>query len=225
MSKKYTIVVAGGTGSRMGNKIPKQFLNLAGTPIIVHTLRKFLSINDNHLILVLPNDAVSYWNQIKINFFEELKDIPYVIGGQTRFQSVRNGLGAIPNENGVVIVHDAVRPLISVNKIKECFDKASICKALILCVSPKDSLRILSEDNKSKAIDRTTIRIVQTPQAFDLKLLKKAYLQEEQNWFTDDASVVENLGNEIFLLEGEYSNIKITTPEDLDVAETLLKNN
>jgi 2-C-methyl-D-erythritol 4-phosphate cytidylyltransferase len=96
---------------------------------------------------------------------------------------------------------------------------------LILCVSPKDSLRILSEDNKSKAIDRTTIRIVQTPQAFDLKLLKKAYLQEEQNWFTDDASVVENLGNEIFLLEGEYSNIKITTPEDLDVAETLLKNN
>jgi 2-C-methyl-D-erythritol 4-phosphate cytidylyltransferase len=224
MSKHYAIIVAGGSGSRMNSETPKQFLLLANKPIILHTLEKFLAINDLNIILVLPKSSFAQWENIKKEFKFDNNRITVANGGATRFQSVKSGLANITEKNTIIAIHDAVRPFVSVADIELSLVLAEKHKAVVLAVEPKDSVRIIDAENQNSAIDRTKLRLVQTPQTFNGQLLQKAYLQTEESWFTDDASVVENLGNKIFIKLGSYQNIKITTPEDLFVAEQILIN-
>jgi 2-C-methyl-D-erythritol 4-phosphate cytidylyltransferase len=222
MSEKYAIIVAGGSGSRMKSEIPKQFLLLGGIPILVRTLQTFLSIENLHVILVLPQDSIAYWQNIKGDYFTEIHKIITVKGGNTRFQSVRNGLNSISDQEGLVAVHDGVRPFISKEIIENSFLVAGQKGSAVVAVDSKDSVRLL-ENEKNRAVDRNTVKLIQTPQTFDLGLLKKAFLTDEKPFFTDDASVVEYFGHEIFLVEGDYRNIKITTPEDILIGETFLR--
>jgi len=222
MPKKYAIIVAGGSGSRMKSEIPKQFLMLGGIPILVRTLNTFLTIENLEIILVLPSDSIGYWEKIKPVYFSENEKITTVVGGTTRFQSVNNGLKAIKANTGLVAVHDGVRPFITKAIIEDSFHLALEKGSAVVAVDSKDSVRFLDGVN-NKAIERNKVKIVQTPQTFDLELLKKAFLTEEKPYFTDDASVVEDFGHEIYLVDGDYKNIKITTPEDILVGEALLK--
>ncbi len=222
MSNKYSIIVAGGLGSRMNNLTPKQFLLLDNKPILIHTLEKFLAIENNKILLVLPLEHIQYWERIKMGYGKGISEIEVIVGGKTRFQSVKNGLGAIKEGIGLVAVHDGVRPLIEVDKINEAFELSKIKPAVVLAVDAKDSVRIVTKENENMAIDRKTVKLIQTPQVFNLKVFKKAYQQQELDWFTDDASVIENDGVRITLMEGNYSNIKITTSEDLILAHILL---
>lgn len=228
--RMFSIIVAGGSGSRMGAAIPKQFLPLANKPILVHTLERFLALAGNNIVLVLPASEISYWKteildkKISQPLLDNLHRITVVEGGQSRFQSVSNGLRAIAEEDGLVAVHDGVRPLIRPELLLESFEQAAVHKAVVLSVMLKDSARILDDQGHNKAIDRSRVRLMQTPQTFDLNLLKAAFRQKEQSFFTDDASVVEHYGHAITLIEGDYKNIKITTPEDLAMAEAFLSS-
>ncbi|AWV98683.1 2-C-methyl-D-erythritol 4-phosphate cytidylyltransferase [Arcticibacterium luteifluviistationis] len=228
MSKSiFSVIVAGGSGSRMKSVIAKQFLPLFDKPILSHTIEKFLQIPDNNIIVVLPESDMFFWEDI-IQSNETLLaavntgQIKSVVGGVTRFQSVNNGLNAIAETTGLVAIHDGVRPLISVEKIKDSFAQAQTSDSSILAVAVKDSVRVVKENGDSKIIDRSELRLIQTPQTFNLKLIKDAYALGELPHFTDDASVFEQAGHKVNLMEGEYKNIKITTPEDLAVAEALL---
>ncbi|MFN8429834.1 MAG: 2-C-methyl-D-erythritol 4-phosphate cytidylyltransferase [Spirosomataceae bacterium] len=222
MSEKYAIIVAGGSGSRMKSEMPKQFLLLGGIPILVRTLQTFLSIENLQVILVLPQDSIAYWQNIKGDYFTENHKIITVMGGNTRFQSVRNGLNSISDQEGLVAVHDGVRPFISKEIIENSFLVAGQKGSAVVAVDSKDSVRLMKNE-KNRAVDRNTVKLIQTPQTFDLGLLKKAFLTDEKPFFTDDASVVEYFGHEIFLVEGDYRNIKITTPEDILIGETFLR--
>ncbi len=220
---KYALVVAGGRGSRMGAEIPKQFLLLKGLPVLMHTLKAFRSIDDIHLILVLPEDQIMYWNQLcaKHNF-----SLPHqiVAGGETRFQSVKNGLQSISDSEALVAIHDGVRPLVSIDIIKESYKLAQQVGNALTIIPLKDSIR-MQTDKGSVSVNRSDYFLVQTPQTFRLSEIKTAYENApELNTFTDDASVIEAIGAEIHLVQGDYKNIKITTPEDLLFAEALLKN-
>jgi len=220
---KYALVVAGGRGSRMGAEIPKQFLLLKGLPVLMHTLKAFRSIDDIHLILVLPEDQIMYWNQLcaKHNF-----SLPHqiVAGGETRFQSVKNGLQSISDSEALVAIHDGVRPLVSIDIIKESYKLAQQMGNALTIIPLKDSIR-MQTDKGSVSVNRSDYFLVQTPQTFRLSEIKTAYENApELNTFTDDASVIEAIGAEIHLVQGDYKNIKITTPEDLLFAEALLKN-
>ena len=223
MKKKYAIIVAGGSGSRMMSAIPKQFLNLGDKPILVHTLHRFLAIEGIEIVLALPQSALEYWNKIKKKYFENTENIKAVEGGTTRFQSVKNALFSIPEKEGLVAVHDGVRPFISTKLISETFRLAETYKAVLIAVDAKDSVR-LTKGDKNFSIDRNTVKLIQTPQTFDMEILKNAYQLDDSETFTDDASVVEQYGFSIFIAEGSYKNIKITTPEDLEVGEVFLKN-
>ena len=221
-TSEAVIIVAGGSGSRMQSVIPKQFLLLNGEPILMHTIRQFQIYNTTlETVVVLPEKEISFWQELceKHRF-----SIPHkvVAGGATRFQSVKNGLAAVQSR-GVVAVHDGVRPFAPVNVIAEAFKIASASGNAVVAVVPKDSIRRLTSTG-SHAVDRSQFRLVQTPQCFQIHLLQKAYGLPEESTFTDDASVVEKLGEQINLAEGSYDNIKITTPEDLLWAEILLKN-
>lgn len=218
---KYAIIVAGGSGSRMGNTIPKQFLEINAKPILVHTIDKFLSIENIKIIVVLPEIHINFWQKILIKF-PYLLDIQIVYGGDTRFKSVKNGLSQIP-DTGVVAIHDAVRPFVNISEIENCYNQAAKSKAVVLAVPSKDSVRIITE-NGSKALDRSKVYLIQTPQTFDIELVKKAYAQTENTLFTDDASVVELWGHGIQIVQGSYENIKITSPDDLLLAEKLILN-
>lgn len=218
--KKYAIIVAGGSGSRMKSNLPKQFMEIGGLPILMHTLKKFKEANaDIELILVLPESQFAFWNELCEIHAEFMKIIPHqlVAGGKSRFQSGKNGLDVIENE-GLVAIHDGVRPFVSAEIINESFRIAEEKGTAVVSVASKDSVRI-----NGKAIDRATIRLIQTPQTFQTYLLKKAFETEELATFTDDASVAEHAGFTINLIEGSYENIKITTPEDLLWAEVLLR--
>ncbi len=222
--KRYVILVAGGSGSRMGVSLPKQFLSLAGKPILIHTLERFLDYSpDLQVILCLPADQFSYWNQLRqqypLPFSLPIIETP---GGASRFQSVRNGLQHITTD-GLVAVHDGVRPFVPVSVISNSFTLAAEKGSAIAAVSAKDSIRLVHNDSTNEALDRSALRLVQTPQTFQISLLKKAFEQVESPLFTDDASVAEAAGYPIHLLEGSYENIKITTPEDLAFAEALLQ--
>jgi 2-C-methyl-D-erythritol 4-phosphate cytidylyltransferase len=206
--KKYAIIVAGGSGSRMKSDIPKQFIEVGGLPILIHTLKRFKEADSSiELILVLPASQFEYWNEL----CKKYSTVPHqlVKGGQTRFQSSLSGLQAIDNE-GLVAIHDGVRPFVSVDIINESFKMASQKGTAVVSVPSKDSVRV-----NGQAIDRSTVRLIQTPQTFQIPLIKKAFKSEELSTFTDDASVAEYAGFEINLIEGNYENIKITTPEDL----------
>ncbi len=216
----YIIIVAGGKGLRMGGDVPKQFLSVAGRPILMRTIERFRSALETlRIILVLPKDQQPFWHELcEVHQFRE----PYLLadGGETRFHSVQNGLSLIPDDaEGVVGVHDGVRPFPSVEVIRRCYETARIAKAVIPVVPVVETLRHVSEGTKP----RGDYRLVQTPQTFDIQLLKAANRQPYTPDFTDDASVVEAYGHSITMVEGNRENIKITTPFDLTIAETLCR--
>lgn len=224
--KKYAIIVAGGTGQRMKSAVPKQFLLLQGKPILYHTLLQFKkAFADIELILVLPQNQFSTWHLLCQEHPEILQQCPHhlVEGGATRFHSSQQGIQAIQeNQQALVAIHDGVRPLVSVTCIQQAYQHAEEHGNAVLAVSTKDSIRQWdNNENVYLPLDRTQIKLIQTPQIFEYSLLKRAFQQEYQDSFTDDASVVELLGIDIHLVEGNYSNIKITTPEDLLIAEAL----
>lgn len=225
MVKTYVILVAGGQGSRMGMAMPKQFLNLAGKPVLYHSLLAFSdALPEATILLVLPAHQLSY-AQMVLKEFPERLDVQLVAGGETRFHSVKNALDAIGDfaENDAVMVHDGVRALISKSLILRCHEAILHKDAAVPVVPIADSIRMV-KNGTSVTVDREHLRVVQTPQCFKLSALKQAYLQEYQPTFTDDASVAEAFGTTIFLVEGERRNLKITTPEDLIVAEAMMQH-
>lgn len=218
----YVVIVAGGKGLRMGGDVPKQFLLLGGKPVLMRTIERFHAFDAQlQIILVLPPDQQGYWHELCLAHHFKL---PYLLvdGGATRFESVRNGLALIPNDaQGMVAVHDGVRPMVSVKVIERCFAMACKAQAVIPVTPVVETLRQIMPDGASQTVNRDAYRLVQTPQTFDLQLLKQAYQQPYSTAFTDDASVVEALGMQITMVEGNKENIKITTPFDLDVCERL----
>ncbi|ADB37225.1 2-C-methyl-D-erythritol 4-phosphate cytidylyltransferase [Spirosoma linguale] len=230
----FAIIVAGGSGSRMKSDVPKQFLLLNGKPILQHTIEQFLAVqlparplssqttemtvsaqrSTVSIIVVLPARDIPIWNKLceEHNFHP---DIQTVIGGNSRFQSVRNGLQAIDAPDGLVAVHDGVRPFVTPDIIQAGFETAARTGSAVTCVPVKDSVRVVGADGISRAVDRAQYRLVQTPQTFRLGLFRQAFQSEEQAFFTDCASVVEFAGFPITLIDGAYENIKITTPDDL----------
>ncbi|MEO6883776.1 MAG: 2-C-methyl-D-erythritol 4-phosphate cytidylyltransferase [Bacteroidia bacterium] len=221
-TKRYSIIVAGGSGIRMNNAIPKQFLKLDGKPVLMHTINKFVEADPNtEIILVLPKSQMEYWEKLCI---EHSFTIPLQIAenGETRFHSVKNGLALI-QEQGYVAVHDAVRPLVSIKTIITTFKAAEMYGNAVPAVPLNDSIRQI-ESTRSIAVDRSRYCIIQTPQCFQTDIIKKAYEQEYKYTFTDDATVVESVGEKIHLIDGNPENIKITRPKDLLIAEVLLKN-
>ena len=219
---KYAVIVAGGKGQRMGNAIPKQFLPLAGKPVLYHTIKAFKdAFDDIKLVLVLPQDQLSY-AQMVLQAFPERIDIAIVTGGETRFHSVQNGLKAVTG-NSLIFVHNGVRPLVSADLVQRCFVQAVEKGSAIPAIAVADSMRIIEGDNSSP-VDRQNMRSIQTPQTFRSDILLPAFLQGYREQFTDEATVVEAYGEEVYLIEGERGNIKITTPEDMLIAETILNS-
>lgn len=219
----YVIIVAGGKGLRMGSDIPKQFLPVAGKPILMRTIERFHEYDAQlNIILVLPEEQQTYWKSLCEEYHFSI-DHTIVNGGDTRFQSSKNGLAAIPdNEDGVVGIHDGVRPFVSKDVIEECYDTAREEYAAIPVYAVTDTLRYIDKRGGGKNVLRDDYRIVQTPQTFDISLAKQAFDQSYKEQFTDDASVIESLGCQVAMVEGNRENIKITTPFDIKVAEALL---
>lgn len=233
----YIIIVAGGKGLRMGGDIPKQFLPVAGMPVLMRTILRFReALPEVNIILVLPKSQQDYWKnlcqQYQFNVGYQLAD-----GGQTRFHSVQNGLALIPdNADGVVGVHDGVRPFVSVETIRRCYEEARNSKAVVPVIPVVETIRKINTEDRAVAnsqlsplnsqlshtVPRDEYRLVQTPQCFDIQLLKAANRQPYCDSFTDDASVVEAYGHPITLIDGNRENIKITTPFDLRMAEVLI---
>lgn len=211
--KKYAIIVAGGIGTRMKSDVPKQFLRIDGDPIIVHSIRKFLAFDKAvEIIVVLPEVHLKQWDAIAFQYFSD-QNIAITSGGLTRSASVMSGLALIDGD-GIVAVHDAVRPFVSVETIKSSFQLAEKSGSGVATVSLKDSIREIDGDS-SIARDRSNYVLVQTPQTFRVNQLKDAYEKAGAGLFTDDASVFEAAGYKVNLVEGSYDNVKITTPEDL----------
>ncbi len=220
---EYVLIVAGGKGTRIKSALPKQFIELNGKPILLHTLEAFYRYSEKiKVVLVLPEDDFGIWRSI-CEKFEFTRPLHLQKGGDSRFQSVRNGLSLLEGE-GLVAIHDGVRPLVSADIIGASFRLAAVHQSAVAAVRLKESIRMTDQDN-TKAMDRSKFRLIQTPQTFDLQLIKKAYEIKEDASLTDDASVAERAGHVISLFEGSYENIKITTPEDLIVAKALMDGN
>ncbi len=222
--KKFAIIVAGGNGTRMNNTTPKQFLLLKGKPVLFYAINTFLqTYNDCKVILVLPEEHVGVGQEI-IDAFFDYQRIQIVVGGRTRFHSVQNGLAMVDDEDSIIFVHDAVRPLLTASLIQKCYDAVSEFGTAIPVIDCKDSVRIITESG-NEAIERSTIKLVQTPQAFHGKILLPAFFGiDYKDKFTDEASVVEAFGLKVSLVEGEEENIKITNPADLLIAESIMIN-
>ena len=218
----YVIIVAGGKGLRMGSDIPKQFLPVGGKPVLMRTLERFREYSPTlQIILVLPKAQQDYWRQLCADYHFNV-EYQLADGGETRFHSVQHGLALIPdNAEGVVGVHDGVRPFPSIEVIRNCYEAACKHKAVIPVIPVVETLRHL-QGKSSITVPRDDYRLVQTPQCFDIQLLKAANRQPYNDGFTDDASVVESFGHAITLVEGNRENIKITTPYDLKIAEVLI---
>jgi 2-C-methyl-D-erythritol 4-phosphate cytidylyltransferase len=221
LTPEYALIVAGGKGTRIKSKIPKQFLEVGGLPILMHTILAFVRYSENvKIILVLPEHDFDVWVDLcqKYRF-----TIPVALqkGGETRFQSVLNGLALIEGD-GLVAIHDGVRPLVSEDIIGAAYRLAAVHESAVAAVRLKESIRMTDQDN-TKAMDRSRFRLIQTPQTFRVSLIKKAYQLKEDPSLTDDASVAERAGHVISLFEGSYENIKVTTPEDLILVEALLE--
>ena len=228
----YVIIVAGGKGLRMGSDIPKQFLPVGGIPVLMRTMMRFREYSPTlQIILVLPRAQQDYWQQLCKEYHF---DIAYQLtdGGETRFHSVQHGLALVPDDaEGVVGVHDGVRPFPSVEVIRNCYETARTKKAVIPVIPVVETIRRLTPENPDKpdypktpssvTVPRNNYRLVQTPQCFDIQLLKAANRQPYNEGFTDDASVVEAFGFDVTLVDGNRENIKITTPDDLKIAEVL----
>lgn len=218
--KKYAVIVAGGSGTRMGGNLPKQFLLLKDKPVLYYSINTFLSAyNDLQVILVLPEAHVGTGQEIIDAYFDKER-IQITEGGDTRFQSVKNGLQLI-EEEGIVFVHDAVRCMLSKELIERCYQSAIETGSAVPAIASKDSVRLINEEGNDAA-DRSKVMLVQTPQTFHSKILLPAYQIDYKDKFTDEATVVEAFGLKISLVEGEENNIKITRPVDLLIAESLL---
>jgi len=218
--KLYVVVVAGGSGKRMGAEIPKQYLELAGRPVLMHTLERFKSFDDSiEIITVLPENQLLFWAELQKKYSF---NIPHTLvkGGKARFFSVRNGLKFV-NDQSLVAIHDGVRPFVSLDTIKRCFEAAEKLGNATPVISPCDTLRMVTDTGNSP-INRLHVKQVQTPQVFSASLIKKAYLQDYLPEFTDDATVLEKTGIKINLVDGNRENIKITNPEDLVISDALL---
>lgn len=220
--KEFALIVAGGKGTRIKSALPKQFIPLNGNPVLFHTLQAFHRYSASlQIVLVLPADDLETWETLvkKYGF-----DIPVITqtGGETRFQSVKRGLEKV-NGPGLVAIHDGVRPLVSEDIIGASFRLAAVHGTAVAAVRLKESIRMTDQDT-TRAMDRSKFRLIQTPQTFDIDLIQQAYAQREDPALTDDASVAERAGHAISLFEGSYENIKITTAEDLVVAEALLRS-
>jgi len=234
----YVVIVAGGKGLRMGSDIPKQFLPIGGRPVLMRTIERFQAYSPTlQIILVLPKAQQDYWRQLCREYHfplpsEEAEGGFYLLadGGETRFHSVQHGLALIPDDaEGVVGVHDGVRPFPSIEVICRCYETAREQKAVIPVIPVVETLRHISPSSllappSSKTVPRDEYRLVQTPQTFDIQLLKEANSQPYNDGFTDDASVVEAYGHPITLVEGNRENIKITTPYDITVAEAIIRH-
>lgn len=218
--KQYAIIVAGGRGLRMGSELPKQFLPVGGKPVLMHTIEVFRHYDTSlQIILVLPKDQQNFWKKLCRECAFEVEH-QLADGGETRFHSVKNGL-AFVQEPGLVAVHDGVRPFVSLEVIRRCYDLAAKRKAVIPVVDVFETLRVVTKDG-SRTVNRAEYKLVQTPQVFDAELLKRAYMQDFNPIFTDDASVVEAMNIPVSLTEGNRENIKITTPFDLKIGTALL---
>jgi 2-C-methyl-D-erythritol 4-phosphate cytidylyltransferase len=220
MAKRGVIIVAGGSGRRMGGALPKQFMMLDNEPILARSInRMHEALPAAEIVVVLPEEHVELWKNIAARF--DVARHKIAIGGKERFHSVKNGLAALSDEVAIVGIHDAVRPLVSKKLIIKLFLEAENNTAVIPVVAPIDSYRIVDGDN-SRIIDRSALRMVQTPQVFQAEALRKAYEQPFSSTFTDDASVMEAAGHKVTLVEGERENIKITTPSDMLIAEAII---
>lgn len=221
--RKYAVIVAGGKGERMGSSQPKQFLQLHSKPILWHCLKQFLdSYNDLEIILVIPINYEKDVLRIIADLAAE-KRIKIIEGGATRYDSVKNGLSVI-KEKGIVFVHDAVRCLVSVDLIHRCYEQTIIKGNAIPAIDLTDSIRMIDGET-NKMVDRNKIKIIQTPQTFLTELILPAFEGDYRPEFTDEASVFEASGGEVFLVNGDYNNIKITRPIELKLAELILDSN
>ncbi len=228
--KKTALVVAGGSGTRMGSSRPKQFLLLGGKPILIHTLERYLSLaEDLPIQLVLPLKDIAFWEEEAPQWLTstQISRISVCAGGVTRTDSVLNGLEALydhlyPPENYWVAIHDGVRPFIEAKNLLAAYEAAFTHGASVACVPVKSSMREQLEDGSSQAVDRTRFYHVQTPQIFRLDEILMAYENRPEGTFTDDASLFQATGGKVVICEGSYDNLKITTPEDLLIAEQIL---
>lgn len=219
---RYALIVAGGQGSRMQATVPKQFISVAGQPILMHTLLAFHRCSPEiHLFTILPETEVPRW-QILCAEYQFTVPHTVVAGGNTRSDSVRNGLQQVKDDDSLVAVHDGVRPLVTPELINQSFIVAEHYGSAVATVPLKDSIREVKGES-SEAVARNNYRLVQTPQTFRTEWLREAYARADGQAFSDDASLVEHSGRSIHLIEGHYRNLKITTPEDLIVARALLK--
>ncbi len=216
--KKFAVIAAGGSGTRMASSVPKQFLQLNGKAVLWHTIKAFTdAFEDIQLIIVSPAEHLQTAKDICKDSF----NTQFVEGGNTRFHSVKNGLASVEKDS-IVFVHDAVRCLITPDLIKRCYHQAVEKGTAIPAIAVNDSIRIV-DDNSSKVVNRNTIRIIQTPQTFHSEILLKAFAVDYNDSFTDEATVVEASGKEVHLIDGEQTNIKITRPIDLLIAEKILQ--
>lgn len=219
--KKYAVIVAGGSGSRMLTPVPKQFLLLNNKPVLYYTIDVFLkTYSDLHVILVLPEDHVSKGQEVIDAYFDNSR-ITICQGGRTRFHSVQNGLSLIHDES-IIFVHDGVRCLLTKDLVERCFMEAERSGSAIPVTSAKDSIRLLTGEDHV-ALNRNKVKLVQTPQTFHSRILLPAFKIDYKEKFTDEATVVEAFGIKVSLIQGEESNIKITTPGDLFFAEQIIK--
>ena len=219
VGRRFAVVVAGGQGTRMNNEVPKQFIEISGKPVLVYTLESFLRAGVDVLILVIAKNQLERWASVKEKWLPK-HFIQIVEGGETRFHSVRNGLKWVEGP-GIVAIHDAARPCVSAQLINAGYEAAAVHKSAIAAVALKDSIREKSGWT-TVSRDRLNYYLIQTPQTFDVNLLKKAYATHSEIHFTDDASVVASEGQKVHLIEGSYQNIKITTDEELDLARLFL---
>ena len=221
--QKYAVIVAGGSGTRMKREMPKQFIPIAGKPILMHTVEAFEQVKLGvEIILVLPKSQIENWKNLCTQYYFEVSH-QITHGGDSRFQSVKNGLRQIKHEVGLVAIHDGVRLLVESQIILNAFETAEQKGNAVAAVPLKDAIRrVVAGENKG--LNRKAYQLIQTPQTFRLDQIKAAFRQEDAPAFTDDATVLEATGEKINLIEGSYRNIKITTPEDLVLAEALLMN-
>ena len=218
--KKYAVIVAGGTGTRMRSATPKQFLLLNGKPVLYYTLKAFLdAYEDIEIILVLPEEHIGTGQEI-IDAYFDYKNIRLTVGGRTRFHSVQNGL-ALVQEESVVFVHDAVRCLVLPDLIRDCYEATLDFGSAVPVIACKDSVRILTDEG-NEALERDVVKLVQTPQTFYSKILLPAYQIDYKDKFTDEATVVEAFGLKLYLLQGDEDNFKVTHPADLMLAELII---
>lgn len=222
MQQQYLIIVAGGSGSRMNSGIPKQYIEIKGVPIIIKTIQRFLEYNAAiNIIICVSKEYVSLMTALIVKHELNHAEIKITIGGDTRFASVKNGLKLLEITDAVVGIHDAARPFVSLNTIKNCFDTAALKGNAVPCVSVNESLRKV-DNHLNVGVNRDAYRIIQTPQCFMVRAIKRAYERDYRADFTDDASVLEADGTLINLVEGNVENIKITTPYDLQIANSFL---